>query len=98
MEIERLSPSIWWECPYCGEKLEFPVEARGHLISKHSPSDTSAQTERSALAIPNFGDEEDMRGKRFRLHCPFCETGTAHASFKTKALLKAHLTNVHGCS
>ena len=98
--VERLKPNIFWICPYCGEKVgDWPIGPQGHLIGQHSPSDTSAQTVIVSLALPDFGDEEDIRGKRYRLHCPFCEvSSTYQASFKNKADLKAHLTSVHGCS
>jgi len=97
--IERLTASIFWPCPYCGEKIDaFPNGPQGHLIQEHSASTTTPTDQiRSRQAE---GDEEDTWGKRERLQCPFCSAGDGEyfASFTTQAALKAHLTNQHGCS
>ena len=99
MEIDRIISSLYWLCPYCGEKIDaFPIRPRGHLIREHSASTTTPTDQiRSRQAE---GDEEDKRGRRERLQCPFCAAGDGEhfASFTTQAALKTHLTNQHGCS
>lgn len=99
MEIEVSGPVIYWVCPYCGEEVQWPTEARGHLIGQHNPSDTSATDTIRSLIIPDIGDEEDKEGRRFWYRCPFCEVSADNfASFATAADLNTHLTDTHGCS
>ena len=97
-EITRRDPNIYWPCPFCNTKCgDWPIGAAAHLCSAHSVGDSNPISNIRALASPDYGDEEDVIGLRFHLHCPFCENGPAtYASFKDKEALKSHLADVHG--
>jgi len=97
VEVRKLS-TVHWKCPFCAQSCQFPVEATGHLRSKHPGTaiegDLLPKVKQHSLRIPSTGDELDKYGRRLWVLCPFC-LYDGYSSFMTEADLKDHLTTQH---
>jgi len=97
VETRKLS-TVHWKCPFCAQKCQFSVEAKGHLMSEHpgtaTEEDLLPKVKQQSLRTPDIGDEIDEYGKRLWVRCPFC-LFDGYSTFASEADLKEHLVTNH---